>query len=421
MGGRNVIFTAEPKNLQTMLALKFNDFEVGKVRIDAGIPLVGFGIFSLNGKQWEHSRALLRPNFVRAQVTNTRVYETHFNELLENIPRDKSTVDLQILFNRLTLDTATEFLFGESAHSLKKEASPSGLSFGKSFDNAQNGLADRFRLGVFMKFYRNKEYSDGVIETRAYAGKFAQKAIDYRLAVTSGNDVPQDIKELTEKQYVFSYELSKQTLDKEEMIDQMISILLAGRDTTANLLSITFFVLSRRTDVWNKLRESVLALNGEKPSFEDLKSMTYLTWVLNEILRLYPIAPFNTRMAKMDTFLPRGGGPSGKDPLFVPKGYEVMYSVYSMHRLPEFFGQDADEFRPERWEKLRPGWAYLPFNGGPRICIGQQFSLTEASYTIVRMLQEFKAIESHDPEPFVEGLVLVLTSANGTKVGLTLA
>ena len=65
-----------------------------------------------------------------------------------------------------------------------------------------------------------------------------------------------------------------------------------------------------------------------------------------------------------DTVLPLGGGPEGKDPLFVPKGYAVSYSVYGMHHRKDFYGEDAEEFRPERWEHLRPGWEYLPFNGG---------------------------------------------------------
>jgi cytochrome P450 len=125
-------------------------------------------------------------------------------------------------------------------------------------------------------------------------------------------------------------------------------------------------------------------------------------------------------MANKDTYLPLGGGPDGQSPLFVAEGQEVIYSVYSMHRLPEIYGPDATEYRPERWEKLKPGWAYIPFNGGPRICIGQQFALTEAGYTTVRILQEFQGIECRDPqEGFTEWLTLTLASKNGTKVAMT--
>jgi len=174
--------------------------------------------------------------------------------------------------------------------------------------------------------------------------------------------------------------------------------------------------------------------------------------------------------------LPLGGGPDGKDPLFVRKGTLVAYSLWTMHRRKDYFGEDVEVFRPERWETLRPGWEYLPFNGGPRICLGrefthplfsrapflvfpvssvkagsyyheryhgghatlsfsfvyipsptstpltrslEQYALTEASYVTTRILQEFASIESRDPGPWQEGITLTLTSANGTKVALT--
>jgi cytochrome P450 len=90
-----------------------------------------------------------------------------------------------------------------------------------------------------------------------------------------------------------------------------------------------------------------------------------------------------------------------------------------MHRRKDYYGEDASEFRPERWETLRPGWEYLPFNGGPRICLGQQYALTEAGYVTSRLCQEFKALESRDPEPWKEGRTLTVCSHNGTKVALT--
>lgn len=301
----------------------------------------------------------------------------------------------------------------------------------------------RTRMGPLMMFHRDPKVAKAVTDARFYVDRFVQKAISYRMALDSGKDVPKDAEKLNEQQYVFLYELSKRTLDKAELTDQLLNILLAGRDTTASLLSITFLTMARRPEVWSKLRKEVLTLEGRKPSFQDLKSLTYLTWVLNEskhqpcpehiteqgqeyyltcftaALRLYPSVPMNARMANKDTHLPLGGGPDGKAPLYIRKGDEVMYSVYSMHRLPELFGPDADEYRPERWEKLKPGWAYIPFNGGPRICIGQQFALTEAAYTTVRIMQEFEGIESRDSRPFEEGLTLTIASFNGAKVALT--
>jgi cytochrome P450 len=92
------------------------------------------------------------------------------------------------------------------------------------------------------------------------------------------------------------------------------------------------------------------------------------------VLRLYPPVAANQRTAEVDTFLPRGGGADGKSPMRVPRGASVGYSVYAMHRMPEFFGPDADEFRPERWADIgvKPK-AYMPFHAGARTCLGRMF------------------------------------------------
>ena len=100
MATKSVIFTVEPKNIQTILALKFQDFGIGDTRQGALRPFLGDGIFSVDGKKWEHSRSLLRPNFTRAQITDTQMYENHVAALLKRIPRDGSTVELQDLFLR---------------------------------------------------------------------------------------------------------------------------------------------------------------------------------------------------------------------------------------------------------------------------------------------------------------------------------
>lgn len=95
------------------------------------------------------------------------------------------------------------------------------------------------------------------------------------------------------------------------------------------------------------------------------------------VLRLYPPVAINARRALHATTLPYGGGPDGNSPISIRKGERVAYSTFSLHRRTEVYGPDAQEFRPERWgeEVLRKvGWSWLPFNGGPRICIGRKFT-----------------------------------------------
>ena len=222
--------------------------------------------------------------------------------------------------------------------------------------------------------------------------------------------------------YVFIDELVRQTDNRGRIRSELLNILLAGRDTTASLLSNVWWLLSKHPNVWAQLREDVDTLKNQCPTFEQLKELKYLRAVLNEALRLYPVVPINAREAVVDTTLPLGGGPDETAPIFIKKGQSVVWSLYAMHRRKDYYGEDADEFKPERWlgEKgLRPGWEYLPFNGGPRICLGQQFALTEASYTTIRLMQEFQSIQSRDPRPWQEWLTLTCVGANGCKVSLT--
>ena len=120
------------------------------------------------------------------------------------------------------------------------------------------------------------------------------------------------------------------------------------------------------------------------------------------------------------TTLPRGGGPDGKSKVLLPRGSFVLYCPWGLHRSTAIYGPDAKDFRPQRWESLRVGWEYIPFNGGPRICLGQQYALTEASYVIIRLLQTFKDLDNRDPVlEFKEALTLTMASGTGTKVALT--
>lgn len=113
-----VISTIEPENVKTILATKFQDYSLGKGRQEVFGPIFGDGIFTQDGKGWERSRALIRPNFVRQQVADLDMFESHVGHLIKAIPRNGSTIDLQDLFFSLTMDSATEFLFGKSTNTL---------------------------------------------------------------------------------------------------------------------------------------------------------------------------------------------------------------------------------------------------------------------------------------------------------------
>ncbi|KIX08674.1 uncharacterized protein Z518_03331 [Rhinocladiella mackenziei CBS 650.93] len=417
---RSVILTIEPENIKTVLSLRFHDYGI-HYRLAPFKPLLGEGIFSTDGEHWAESRALIRPSFTRDQVADVRELEELIGDLFAFLPRDGTTVvDLQELFFRYTIDSATAFLFGQSVATLKK--SQEDLGFAEAFHYAQKAVLTRGTLGPLNMVYRDRRADECNRICRDFAQQFVEEAVQaVELSKnTKGIDDAQPDTDAKHQKHIFSHELASRTSDKQRILDELMNVLLAGRDTTASLLSNMFFVLAKNRAIWHKLRAEVAVLQGQPPTYNELRGLKYVQCCVNESLRLHPVVPRNEREATRDTVLPLGGGKNGLSPVFVPKGTIVSYNIYAMHRRTDIYGADANEFHPERWEdgKLRPHWGYLPFNGGPRICIGQRYALTEVAYVLVRMVQEFAAMESADPGPWEESLALTLCSRNGVKVRL---
>lgn len=402
IGHFTVLFTLDPENYKAILATQFNDFALG-TRHSHFLPLLGDGIFTLDSHGWKTSRAMLRPQFSRDQIAHVRTLEPHVQTLASHIENAKGgKFDIQELFFRFTVDTATEILFGESVYTLRDgtvpqppplKDIPGRVEFGEAFNITQKYLAMRSYSQQFYRVIDTPEFRRCCKTVHTFAKFYVDKALEFS---------PEELQRKSEKGYTFLYELVKQTRDPKILQDQLLNIMVAGRDTTAGLLSFTFYELSQNPEIYERLRLEVLAVFGEGTpedveniTFESLKKCEYLKWVLNEALRMYPSVPMNFRVATKDTVLPTGGGEDGSAPIFVAKGTAIAYSVYFTQRMEEYYGKDAASFRPERWaENRKLGWAYLPFNGGPRICLGQQFALTEASYTVVRLIQMFPSLVS---------------------------
>lgn len=170
--GSTVYITCDPKNIQAMLATQFHDFELGPLRRGTMGVTLGDGIFVQDGKKWEHSRAMLRPNFARSQVSQTDLEERHIQSLLKALPIQEDgwtpLVNLQQFFFRFTIDSASEFLFGQSLDT-QLAAIPGASTnriddprvneaeFGAAFDRAQARMADQFRLGDMYWLYYSAE------------------------------------------------------------------------------------------------------------------------------------------------------------------------------------------------------------------------------------------------------------------------
>lgn len=413
------LYTIEPKNLQAIFSTDFLSWGVEPMRLFAFEPFVGKGIMCTDGASWESSRALLKPTFARTQIADLHLsaFVAHVQRLLDLIPRDGSEVDLMPLFSKLALDSSTEFLFGESVGCLSPDAvSMDAQAFLEAYDYGQGIVGKRLHLPQWNFLTRDQRFW--------VSCKTAHDFVDGYIAKGKGLAKEADRGAKEPNRYVLAHELLERTTDTAKVRSQLLNVFLPAHEAVGVALTNIFFNLARTPSVYQKLRQEILAAEVHDTcwTFERLKSLRYLQNVISETFRLNPAIGTNTRMALRDTILPTGGGLSGygTSPIFVRKGDTITVSFYALHRRQDLFGEDANVFRPERWETLRPPhWAYLTFGGGPRVCPGQNLALTEVAYTIVKILQTFKAVENRDPIlDFVELYKITTTSANGAKVSL---
>lgn len=175
------------------------------------------------------------------------------------------------------MDVSTEFLFGESLDLLRGEQSQAANYFGQSFDAALLFCQKRIRLGWFCKFHYSSDFQKHCRIVRRYVDNYVQKALQYKDQSGSSNAIDN-----TSKRRLLLSELVQADDNPDQIRDAILSLLLAGRDTTSNLLSTTLFLLARHTDIWQKLQTEVRSLNGQLPDYASIKEMTYLRYVLQE-------------------------------------------------------------------------------------------------------------------------------------------
>ncbi|KAF1963320.1 cytochrome P450 alkane hydroxylase-like protein [Byssothecium circinans] len=391
--GRRVILTAEPENIKAVLATQFKEYGKGEKFHKEWFNFLGNGIFGVDGHLWHNSRQLIRPQFIKDRLSDLDIFEEHVQILIENLS-EASEVDMLDMFFKYTLDAATHFLLGTSVDSQRQAQT----EFADAFYNVQRVQSYIARMGPLnwalprrlMGFY------DSLKVLNAFVNVYIEKA----LALS-----PKELEEKTnhDEGYTFLHSIASYTRDRQELRDQIVSILLAGRDTTACTLNWTIYELSLQPEIVAKLRQEIIERVGleRTPTYQNLKDMKYLQNVMQETLRLYPVVPYNIRVSLQDTTLPIGGGRDGTQPIAIPEGTPIGYSPLVMQRREDLYPSEASgfppvaKFVPERWYNWTPkNWQYIPFNGGPRICIGQQFALTEMGYTLVRLLQRFETIEN---------------------------
>ncbi|KAK0472809.1 cytochrome P450 [Armillaria novae-zelandiae] len=431
------VFTTEPEHIKAILATQFRDFEKGSFVFNAMKALFGVGVFSTDGEMWKFHRTMTRPFFNKERISDFDNFERHAVSTITQIKarlREGYPVDFQDVVARFTLDSATEFLFGKDVDSISAGLPyPAGSRLGdnlhfvnhpsnafvKAFAEAQVQTMIRIKSGAswpLREIFRDRvkplrKVLDDFIQPLIFEG-YERKAKGVRSVESEKN---LDDMTLLDR-------LVEEADDPKVVQDELINVLVAGRDSTASLLTMAVYMMCEHPDMVTRLRSEILGKVGNRqPTYEDIRDMKYLRAFINETLRLYATVPESGRVSAVSTTLPNKGRP----PYYVARDTLLTYSVFLMHRRKDLWGPDALEFDPDRFldsrlqKYLTPNpYIFLPFNTGPRICLGQQFAYNEASYYLIRLLQSFSSFSlARDAQP-AEGIPPASwTPAPGTTKG----
>eukprot|EP00002_Diphylleia_rotans_P030506 TRINITY_DN6276_c0_g1_i1.p1 TRINITY_DN6276_c0_g1~~TRINITY_DN6276_c0_g1_i1.p1 ORF type:complete len:494 (+),score=111.02 TRINITY_DN6276_c0_g1_i1:41-1522(+) len=381
--GRKMLVVFEPECVQHFLAKNFENYEKGSIFQYTFKPLLGHGIFNENGELWKYARNTARPHFQSIELGRMVPTFTHHAHTLLGIlgkaADSKQVIDVQDLSFRFTLDSVGEILFGCNIDSLNKPS-----IFAQAFDYLQIAVNGRYLTHPLWLFKADPMFNT---QLRILNG-FVDKLVDDSLADPNIADRDDLLAE---------YIKDKQaTHTRESLRDMLKNMLIAGRDTTAVLISWTLGEISSQPQVQERLLEEIREHVGdtEEPTGAQLGKLRYMKMVLNETLRLHPSVPADLRTAVKDDVMPNG--------TFVEAGTDVIFVPYLMHRMKEYWGEDALKFDPDRWTSERiskvPNFVFNPFLAGPRICLGQNMAYTEAKLFLTMVLRKFKLtlIPNHD-------------------------
>ncbi|CDO72297.1 hypothetical protein BN946_scf184970.g149 [Trametes cinnabarina] len=379
-------------------------------------------------------RTMTRPFFSRDRITHFDIFDRHAEHALDKMAdrlRQGIPVDWQDVVSRFTLDSATEFLFGKDVRSLDAPLPyPSTVApptpprvhpadrCVRAFEAALEATSVRGRFlqsWPLFEFWgdRVKKYLRTIDEL---VDPIVENALKSRAEKINAGIVSNESKEQVRDDETLLEHLAKFTNDPKDIKDEILNILIAGRDTTACTLTFAVYALAEHPDVLKRLRTEVMSVVGPsgRPTYEHVREMKYMRAFINEVLRLWPPVPVNSRCS-IEPMTWKSIKP-GQPDYYIPPRTRCLYSVLIMHRRKDLWGPDAMNFDPDRFLDDRVQkylvtnpFIFLPFNAGPRICLGQQFAYNEVSFMLVRLLQRFSSIalrqEAHPaamPPPGVE-------------------
>uniref|UniRef100_A0A4W5RSC5 Cholesterol 24-hydroxylase n=1 Tax=Hucho hucho TaxID=62062 RepID=A0A4W5RSC5_9TELE len=329
---------------------------------------LGSGLITAhNHDAWYKQRRIMDPAFsslyLRGQMGAFNERAERLMDKLADMADTNTAANMHQMFNLVTLDVITKVAFGVDVDLLKESDSP----FPKAIEMCLKGMVHYVRDSTFQLYPKNKKFINEVKESVQLLRSTGRRWINERkMAIQNGEDVPKDI--LTQILKTAGKEENTENEDEELMLDNFVTLFVAGQETTANQLAFAVMELGRLPEILANVKQEVDDVIGMKQeiSFDDLGKMTYLSQVLKETLRLYPTAPGTSRFIPNDITI--NGIP-------IPAGVTCFFNSYVCGRLDKFF-EEPLKFDPERFhpDTAKPYYCYYPFALGPRSCLGQSFA-----------------------------------------------
>lgn len=385
-----IVMPTHPDLIQEVLVKRAAEFPKDPRDVEILSRFIGHGLVTAVGEEHKKQRKMAQPAFHGRRIqAYTEAMTQYAAELIEEWSAGE-TKDMAHEMEKLTMYIVVKTLFDLDKSEMADQADEIGEAI-KGLQLLTNKDIQRpFPLPTWLPVEENRR--------RKQHRQVLNDTISTIIRGRRGEEA--DRGDLLSMFLQARYEDGSELTD-EEILDQMVTIFVAGHETTSNALSWTWYYLSQYPEIEAQLHQELdEVLGGRLPTLEDLKNLPYTDMVLKESMRIQPpVWILNGRVPTADTTI-------GDYP--VKKGTMLFISPYAMHHHPAYFSEperfDPQRFTPEN-EKNIPRYAYFPFGGGPRICIGNSFAMMEAKLILAAMAQKYRF--SLDPDQVVEPIPLV--------------
>jgi len=386
VGFHRVYLLSHPEHIKHVLQDNFPNYRKGG-SIEKIKPLFGEGLTTSEGELWRRQRDLMQPAFHRRHIAGLDTVMTDATagtlERWRTFAERAQPLDIAVEMMRLTREIAFKTLFSTD---VRGEADAVGRALATVLDHINHGVWALLDLSERLPTPRKRRYQQAL----SMLDKFVYRMIDERRR--GGKDLGDLLSMLLSAR---DQETGAGMSDT-QLRDEVMTIFVAGHQTTANVLAWTWYLLSTHSDVNRRLQtELITVLRGRTPTYQDLPNLTYTRMVIEEAMRLYPPTWITARTPIEDDEI---GG------YRIQAKSVVLLSPYVTHHHPAFW-ENPERFDPERFTPERaadrPRYAYFPFGGGPRVCIGKSFALMEAQLIVAVVAQKYRLdlVPGHPVEP----------------------